>query len=152
MQRIEGALHSPLAKRAAALFAARASASQPSCEVASSEHWRLEAAMLLIGDGCMPPWPRTFVAVATGGGGNSDPATPSLLDGGRGNPVVTAACAHLAVEHLRMPALTVGADVLCLVSNEVASAESRADVTDSQVVSHVAGADLAMSSSTGAFV
>ena len=94
---------------------------------ASSEHWRLEAAMLLIGDGCMPPWPRTFVAVATGGGGNSDPATPSLLDGGTGDPAVTAACARLAVEHLRMPALTVGADVLCLVSKEVASQGGAAD-------------------------
>lgn len=121
-QRIEGALHSPLAKRAAALFAARSSASQASCEVPPSEHWRLEAAMLLIGDaGCMPPWPRTFVAVATGGGGNVGSAALSPIAGRWGNPVVTAACAHLAVEHLRMPALKQGADVLCLVSSETGS-------------------------------
>ena len=57
---------------------------------ADLERWRLDAAYLL-SEGCMEPWPATFVTIATKGG-----------------PVVQCACAVMAVAMLPLSSRTVG--------------------------------------------
>jgi hypothetical protein len=60
-----------------------------------SERWRLAAARRLLAEGCMDPWPATFVHLATGGG-----------------PLLLRACAAMATRTLKVGKREPGVSVL----------------------------------------
>ena len=74
------------------------------------ERWRLEAARLLLGKGCMDPWPSTFVLVASGGG-----------------RATARACAFMASQLLTVATRAVGE--LVLVHDQVSKLWRRGTIT-----------------------